>query len=136
MPINALDTDVVRAIGATSVISDACAAVKELIDNALDASATSITIEIAANTVDSIQVKDNGHGIPSADRSLVCMQSCTSKLQTLDELQHIGSSSLGFRGEALASIAELSGSITVLTRVGDEKVGSSSSYGRDGTLLR
>lgn len=136
MPISALDEGVVRAIGSTSIIADACAAVKELIDNALDAGASTITIEIASNTLESIQVKDNGHGIPAEDRLLVCRHSCTSKLRSLEELSQVGGTSLGFRGEALASIAETCNGVTVTTRVHGEIVGSSLTYGRDGELVK
>ncbi|KKK16029.1 hypothetical protein ARAM_004614 [Aspergillus rambellii] len=124
MPIAALPQTTVRAIGSTSVISDPCSIVKELLDNALDASASSVSIEISQNTVDVIQVKDNGHGIPSPDQGLVCRRSFTSKILTLDDLMKIGGKSLGFRGEALASAAEGSGSLTISTRVETDVVGS------------
>ena len=60
----------------------------------------------------------------------------TSKIQTVDDLKSIGDSSLGFRGEALASAAEMSGGLTVTTRVAAEMVGSSIKYGRDGEMIR
>ncbi|GAB7334025.1 hypothetical protein MBLNU13_g06118t1 [Cladosporium sp. NU13] len=122
MSIKALPQTAVRAIGAAQVLTDSSAVVKELIDNALDARATSISVEIHANTIDSIQVRDNGHGIPPQDRPLVARRYCTSKLTDADELVHIGGSSLGFRGEALASAAEMSGGMTVTTRVEGEQV--------------
>jgi DNA mismatch repair ATPase MutL len=136
MPITALPQATVRAIGSTSVISDACSVVKELLDNALDASATSIGIEISPNTVGVIQVKDNGHGIPSSDHPFVCTRTFTSKIQTVEDLRRLGGKSLGFRGEALASTAEVSGGVTVTTRVEAELVGSSIKYGRTGELIR
>ena len=136
MPIAALPPTAVRAIGSASVISDPCSIVKELLDNALDAAATSVFIELSQNTLDVIQVKDNGHGIPSTDIPFVCKRTFTSKLQTVEDLRTIGGRSLGFRGEALASAAEISGGVTVTTRVHDEPVGSSAKYGRDGELLR
>ncbi|KAK9851620.1 hypothetical protein MYU51_009545 [Penicillium brevicompactum] len=123
MPIEALPQSTARAIGSTSVISDAYSVVKELVDNALDASASSLQIEISQNTVDIIQLKDNGHGIPPADQKIVCKRSFTSKIQTLDDLRNVGGSSLGFRGEALASVAEMSGAVSVTTRVESEVVG-------------
>ncbi|OOF90532.1 hypothetical protein ASPCADRAFT_211943, partial [Aspergillus carbonarius ITEM 5010] len=135
MPIAALPPTAVRAIGSASVISDPCSIVKELLDNALDAAATSVFIELSQNTLDVIQVKDNGHGIPSTDIPFVCKRTFTSKLQTVEDLRTIGGRSLGFRGEALASAAEISGGVTVTTRVHDEPVGSSAKYGRDGELL-
>ncbi|KAG2420227.1 hypothetical protein HFD88_005027 [Aspergillus terreus] len=135
MPITALPQDTARAIGSTSVISDPCSVVKELLDNALDASATSVFIEISQNTVDVIQVKDNGCGIPPSDYALVCKRAHTSKIATVEDLKKIGGSSLGFRGEALASTAEVSGGVTVTTRVDTEPVASVIRYGRDGGVI-
>jgi DNA mismatch repair protein MutL len=124
MGIQALPQATVRTLGASQVLNDAVAVVKELLDNGIDAHATSIAIEISSNTLDSIQVRDNGHGIPALDRSLVARPHCTSKIDGIDDLKVIGGSSLGFRGEALASIAEMSGSLTISTRVEGEQVAS------------
>ncbi|GKZ66002.1 ATP-binding mismatch repair protein [Aspergillus niger] len=135
MPIAALPLAAVRAIGSASVISDPCSIVKELLDNALDAAATSVLIEISQNTLDVIQVKDNGHGIPSTDHPFVCKRTFTSKIQSVEDLRSIGGKSLGFRGEALASAAEVSGGVTITTKVQHEPVGSSIKYGRNGELL-
>ncbi|KAL4790469.1 hypothetical protein BDV19DRAFT_382306 [Aspergillus venezuelensis] len=135
MPIAALPPTTVRAIGSTSIISDPYSLTKELLDNALDASATSITIEISQNTIDTIQVKDDGHGIPASDYPLVCKRTFTSKIHTVNDLRNVGGKSLGFRGEALASAAEISGTLTVSTRTESEPVGSSLKYGRDGELI-
>ncbi|CAI7591245.1 unnamed protein product [Penicillium glandicola] len=134
MPIEALPQKTIRAIGSTSVISDPYSVVKELVDNALDASATSLQIEISQNTVDVIQLKDNGCGISPEDQQYVCKRAFTSKIQTLDDLKNVGGSSLGFRGEALSSIAEMSGVFTVTTRVESEVAGLCSKYGRNGEL--
>ncbi|KAJ5680005.1 hypothetical protein N7536_011144 [Penicillium majusculum] len=135
MPIEALPQKTIRAIGSTSVISDPYSVVKELIDNALDASATSLQIEISQNTVDIIQLKDNGHGISPEDQQFVCKRAFTSKIQTLDDLKNVGGSSLGFRGEALASAAEMSGVLAVTTRVESEVAGRCSKYGRNGEVI-
>lgn len=134
MPIEALPPATVRAIGSTSVISDACSVVKELIDNSLDAGSSSILIEISSNTVDLIQLKDNGHGIPAEDHPYVCRHTYTSKIQTLDDLKNVGGTSFGFRGEALASVADMSGGITITTRIASEVTGSCLKYERDGHL--
>lgn len=122
MGIQALPDTTVRTLGASQVLTDSAAVVKELVDNALDANATSISIEISNNTVDSIQVRDNGHGIPPEDRQLVAKPHCTSKIAGEDDLNGIGGTSLGFRGEALASVAEMSGSLTISTKVEGEQV--------------
>ena len=122
MGVQALPADTIRTIGASQVLHDATAVVKELLDNALDARATSVAIEISNNTLGSIQVRDNGHGIPAVDRNLVARPHCTSKISTENDLRSVGGSSLGFRGEALASVAELSGSLIINTRVEGEQV--------------
>ncbi|GAB1203580.1 hypothetical protein APSETT445_002216 [Aspergillus pseudonomiae] len=92
-------------------------------------------IEISANAIDVIQVKDNGHGIPSDDHACVCRRTFTSKIQTVEDLRTLGGKSLGFRGEALASAAEVSGGVTITTRVEAEMVGTSIKYGRNGELI-
>lgn len=124
----------VRAIGASQVLTDPSAVVKELVDNALDARATNIAVEIHANTLDSIQVRDNGHGIPPQDRPLVARRYCTSKLTDADDLASIGGSSLGFRGEALASAAEMSSGMTITTRVEGEQVATSLKINQQGEV--
>ncbi|KAJ5183806.1 hypothetical protein N7492_001422 [Penicillium capsulatum] len=134
MPIAALPQTTIRAIGSTSVISDPCSVVKELLDNALDASATSLSVEISQNTLDVIQLRDNGHGIPSDDHAFVCKHTFTSKIQTINDLKNVGGSSLGFRGEALASVAEMSGGVTITTRTTSDVTGSCLKYARDGEL--
>lgn len=134
MPIEALPASTSRVIGSTLVLSDAKSVVKELIDNALDARATTINIDISQNTLDVIQVKDNGTGIGVQDRQLLCKRGCTSKIRSLEDLGRLGGSFLGFRGEALASIAELSRAAIITTRVDGEIVGSSLTFGPSGML--
>lgn len=124
MPIAALSENAARAICSSLVLNDAISVVKELIDNALDSHATNIVIEISANTLNTIQIKDNGAGIGIEDRQLLCKRGFTSKIRTLADLAQLGGTSLGFRGEALASIAELSESVTITTRVDGEAVGT------------
>ncbi|KAF2163862.1 hypothetical protein M409DRAFT_68138 [Zasmidium cellare ATCC 36951] len=135
MGIQALPDTTVRAIGATQVLTDPAALVKELVDNALDAHANSISVEIHNNTLDVIQVRDNGHGIAPEDRPLVARRYCTSKLLDYDDLKDIGGSSLGFRGEALASAAELSGSLTISTRIEGEQVGAALKINQKGEVV-
>lgn len=135
MPITALPPTTARAIGSTSAITDPCSVVKELVDNALDAGSTSLVVEISQNALDVIQVKDNGYGIPSEDHQFVCKHAFTSKIQTIDDLRMIGGTSLGFRGEALASVADTSGGVTITTRIEKEIAGSCLKYGRDGELI-
>jgi DNA mismatch repair protein MutL len=132
--IAALPPPTVRQIGASQVLLDSSSVVKELIDNALDARATAVFVDITTNTTDSIQVKDNGHGIPQEDRPLVCRRYCTSKIRDFADLKEVGGKWLGFRGDALASMADMSGVLEVTTRVEGEAVAFKMKYGRDGEL--
>ncbi len=132
MTISALPPKAVKAIGSTQSLTDPASVVKELIDNGLDARATAIYVEISTNTVDRIQVKDNGHGIDPEDRHLVCTRYCTSKIRDLDDLSNIGGRFLGFRGEALSSAAELSACLKLTTRVEGESTAVEYSYGQEG----
>lgn len=136
MPIQHLDKSVSLSLGSSLTLNDSRSVIKELIDNALDARANIISIEISANTLDSIQVKDNGQGVPLEDRPLLCQRACTSRIRTFEDVEKLGGSSLGFRGEALSSMAGLSGAIYVLTRVDGEPVGSTLTFNQNGKLLR
>jgi DNA mismatch repair protein MutL len=133
--IAALPPTTARQISASQVIVDPSSVVKELIDNALDARANAIFVDITADTIDTIQVKDTGHGISQEDRPLLCRRYCTSKIREFGDLKEVGGKWLGFRGEALASMAEMSGMLEVTTRVEGEHVAFKIKYGRDGELL-
>lgn len=124
MSIQALPSAAIRLIGASQVITDASSLLKELVDNALDARATSITIDISSDTLSTLQLRDNGHGVAPEDRDLLCKRYCTSKIREYGDLKDIGGSSLGFRGEALASACEISGEMIVTTHVEGEEVAS------------
>lgn len=132
MTIRALPHDAVRAIGAAQAVTSPVIVVKELLDNALDAQASCITIELSSNATDVIQVRDNGLGISPEDRPLLAKQSCTSKIRDHSDLANIGGSSLGFRGEALHSIAQLCRSLTITTRVAGEPIASALTIAKDG----
>lgn len=133
--IAALPPTTVRQLGSSNVLRDPSSVVKELIDNALDARANAIFVELSTNSLDSIQVKDTGHGISAEDRPLVCRRYCTSKIRDFSDLDEIGGKWLGFRGEALASMAEMSGVLEVITRVEGEPVAARLKFGRDGELI-
>ncbi|KAH6638339.1 hypothetical protein C7974DRAFT_451680, partial [Boeremia exigua] len=132
----ALPPTTVRQLGSHQLITDPSSAVKELIDNALDARAKSIFVDIASNTIDFIQVKDDGHGIPSEDRALACRRYCTSKIRDFHDLKEAGRKWLGFRGEALASMADMSDAVLITTRVEGEQVAVKLTYQRNGELTK
>ena len=136
MSIAALPSNTVQAIGSSQALTDSASVVKELIDNALDGRATAIFVEISTNTLDIIQVRDNGHGIIPGDRCMLGRRYCTSKIRDLEDLANIGGQSLGFRGEALASAAELSGSVVITTRVEGEPTATSVKVKRQGGIER
>ena len=120
MPIEALSSSTVKSLGSTQCLTDPNSVMKELVDNAIDAHATAIFVEITSNTLDKIQVKDNGQGIAPEDRDMICKRHCTSKIRDLDDLCRIGGRSLGFRGEALASAVNLSNDVTITTKIEGE----------------
>ncbi len=101
--IRPLPPDVAAQIAAGEVIERPAAVVKELVENALDAGATAIDIEVAGAGTGSIVVSDNGRGIPSDQLIVAFERHATSKLTNIDDLERVAT--LGFRGEALASIA-------------------------------
>ncbi|PBP26415.1 DNA mismatch repair protein [Diplocarpon rosae] len=121
MAIRALPQATVRLLGSAQALTTPTSLVKELVDNALDAQATSIDILVSPNTIDKIEVRDNGHGIPKEDLDSLGRRGHTSKLRSFEELQSIGGVTLGFRGEALASAVQL-GQVSVTTRIDGEPV--------------
>lgn len=117
--INILAEDVRNKIAAGEVIERPASVVKELVENSLDAGAKSITVVIENGGKDLIRVIDNGSGMSKDDALLAFERHATSKIRTVDDIIHI--SSLGFRGEAMPSIASVS-SLNMITRSADEEV--------------
>lgn len=120
MPIRILDAATVGRIAAGEVVERPSSVVKELIENALDAGATSITVEVKGGGIDYLRVTDNGCGIEPGQVRLAFENHATSKLQRAEQLDDIRT--LGFRGEALPSIAAVS-KIEMTTRAKGQESG-------------
>ena len=118
--IRILDKHVADKIAAGEVIDRPVSIIKELLENALDAGATNITVEIRNGGKSYIRVTDNGCGIPSGEAELAFQRHATSKISATEDLDAIGT--LGFRGEALASICAVA-RVELITKTAESKLG-------------
>ena len=118
--IQMLSGDLIGKIAAGEVVERPANAIKELVENSLDAGAKHISVEIEGGGIDSFRVTDDGSGIDESDIRMAFQRHATSKIHSLDDLDAIGT--LGFRGEALASIAAVS-RVTMTTRTRDRDAG-------------
>jgi len=123
MSIAALPDETSRLLGSSPAISSPTTLVKELLENAIDADATSVDVLVSDNTVDRIEVRDNGHGIHPDDFDALGRRAHTSKLRGYEELKEGRITTLGFRGEALAA-ANTVGAVCITTRTDRDVVGT------------
>ncbi|MBQ5870106.1 MAG: DNA mismatch repair endonuclease MutL [Lachnospiraceae bacterium] len=121
MAIQLLDQNTINQIAAGEVVERPASVVKELMENAIDAGATAITVEIREGGIGFIRITDNGCGIPKQELSLAFKRHSTSKIRSAEDLLTV--SSLGFRGEALSSIAAVS-QVELITKTADSLTGS------------
>lgn len=119
--ITILDQNTINKIAAGEVIERPASVVKELVENAIDAGATAITVEIKDGGCSFIRVTDNGSGIAKNQLQIAFLRHSTSKIKSVEDLLTI--SSLGFRGEALSSIAAVS-QVELITKTADALTGS------------
>ena len=127
MPINVLAPDIAAKIAAGEVVERPSSVVKELVENSVDAGASQITVEARGGGVELIRVTDNGCGIPAEEVELAFRRHATSKVSSVSDLDSIGT--LGFRGEALPSIAAVARA-SVVTRPHDATSGREVSLAR------
>ena len=114
--IHILDSETVDKIAAGEVVERPLSVVKELVENAIDAKATAITVEAKEGGIEFIRVTDNGSGMEREQLRRAFLRHATSKIESAEDLSHV--SSLGFRGEALSSIAAVS-KVEVITKPKD-----------------
>ena len=118
--INVLDSSIYNRISAGEVVEKSASVVKELVENSIDAGAKHITVEITGGGIDKIRVIDDGAGIEKDDLKKAFLPHATSKISCAEDLETIYT--LGFRGEALASIASVA-RVTVTTKTKNDDFG-------------
>lgn len=160
--IQPIEEESVRRIVAGQAVSDLASAVKELVDNSLDAGSKSInsmffcigllyfvllirivflsmvlllvSVRLFNQGLDIVEVSDDGFGVPPESRPFLAQAHATSKIRSFDDIYNSSTSSLGFRGEALFCLSNLSDKLIVATRTAEEALGQKMEFNHDGSL--
>jgi DNA mismatch repair protein MutL len=130
--IKQLDKSTLNRICGGQVVIDLSGAVKELIENAIDAGATSVELRLREFGAEAIELSDNGKGIPPSEYAAVTKKSCTSKISCFEDVYRVAS--FGFRGEALSALCELSSGFELVTRTATDATATHIVYERDGSI--
>lgn len=130
--IKAIDKETVLQICSSQVVVDLKSAVKELVENSLDANSTQIDVKFFSSGLLGFEVIDNGKGIKEMDFENVCLRGTTSKIQDFEDIYKI--KSLGFRGEALSSLCNI-GTLSIMTKQKGCETGWSLKFNQLGVLI-
>ncbi|KAM7407838.1 hypothetical protein PAMA_003550 [Pampus argenteus] len=127
-----LPADTVRLLSSSQVITSVVNVVKELMENSLDAGASSIDVKLENYGLDRIEVRDNGHGIKAADTPVMAVRHFTSKICSHDDLERL--ETYGFRGEALGSICAVA-EVAVTTKAEDDDISTQYTLNSTGNIV-
>ncbi len=130
--ISMLSEETIIQIAAGEIIENPASVIKELVENSIDADSTKISIEIKNNGKDLIKITDDGYGFDKDDLKIAFKRHTTSKIKSIEELKT--AISLGFRGEALSSIANVS-NVTVITKKSDDILGTIAKLDHNGNII-